>query len=203
MIRTTLFFLVGALLAGCAPTAGVDFRHPAADQLVLGQTSTGDIRALLGPPHKQVVSTATPLSDEDRKKQSPMDPDRTGATATFLDFLYAKGAEHREMAFIFEDDKLASYMFISNFANDSSDFDDSKVSLLKRGATTEGEAIQYFGPPLGRKEYPQVRDKGSYALFYAYTEKLPMVGGKDLMLLFGRNNILQDYKFNMTGAPKS
>jgi hypothetical protein len=166
MIRTTLFFLVGALLAGCAPTAGVDFRHPAADQLVLGQTSTGDIRALLGPPHKQVVSTATPLSDEDRKKQSPMD-------------------------------------FISNFANDSSDFDDSKVSLLKRGATTEGEAIQYFGPPLGRKEYPQVRDKGSYALFYAYTEKLPMVGGKDLMLLFGRNNILQDYKFNMTGAPKS
>jgi len=105
------------------------------------------------------------------------------------------------MAFIFSDDKLCTYIFFSNFPEDSSDYDDSKIALLVKGKTTEAEAIGYFGIAKSRDDYPSIRDKTSHTLRYTYAVEGSGGGVKELVLLFDKDNVLQDYKFNSNLRP--
>jgi hypothetical protein len=145
---------VTLFLTGCVHTVGADFKRPSADQLALGASSPQDIASLLGPPPRQNMNTAVAKTPEQMKDASPFDgASQPNELLKFYDYSFQKGTQKRELAFIFADDKLSSYIFLSNFPEDSTDFNDGNVSLLTKGVTTETTALQYFGQNCGREVF--------------------------------------------------
>ena len=106
------------------------------------------------------------------------------------------------MAFIFIDDKLKAYTFTSDFANDSSDFDEGKISLIKKNQTTETEAIQLLGPQYGLAVYPLIRDREDHVVRYYYNSiGAGQTEAKQLDLLVDSQKIVKDYKFASASNP--
>jgi hypothetical protein len=202
MMKFVAFALMGTCLTACVHTAGVDFRYPDTSRLVAGQTTEAEVEAMMGKPLFQNVLTVEPKADA-AKTARPVDPAPIERTVKMIKYDFKKGPDKRELAIMFSDEKLCSVIFFSNFPEDSTDYDDSKVSLLKKGTTTEAEALAYFGPPRGRDDYPSIRDKTSHGLRYTYgVEGLPPVAGaKELVMVFDKNNVLQDFKFNSNMLP--
>ena len=54
------------------------------------------------------------------------------------------------MSFHFWDGVLVGYDFLSAFDEDKTNFDDTRVSEMKKGETTEAQVVALFGPPGGK-----------------------------------------------------
>jgi hypothetical protein len=185
------------LLTGCVATAGRDFQRPPPETLVLGQTTASEVEGRMGAPFTQSTNTVSDPTEEQRAKLTEFSAMPTPSTRTFIDYAYGQGQMRRELAFIFVDSRLAAYTFRSDFPNDNSDFDAGKVSLLRKGETTEAEAISLFGPQYGRATYPLVRDPGNHIVRYYFNS---IVGthhnAKELDLLADSRNRVIDYKID-------
>jgi hypothetical protein len=149
------------------------------------------------------MNTAVAKTPEQMKDASPFDgAPQPNELLKFYDYSFQKGTQKRELAFIFADDKLSSYIFLSNFPEDSTDFNDGNVSLLSKGVTTETTALQYFGQNCGREVFPSIRDPGKHVLRYTYATNDATRGLKELRLLFNSKNILEDFKYSTNMAVK-
>ena len=74
------------------------------------------------------------------------------------------------MAFYFYNDVLVGHEYLSSWAADSTDFDETERKQIVMGKTTEAELLQLLGKPSGYDIYPMVASKSGRAAVYAYTE---------------------------------
>jgi hypothetical protein len=185
--------LLGALVAvvGCAGTAR-DFARPRESDLALGKATIADIIARFGPPHQrgralkdgvEVVSLSYSHADSAARASGP------GVAAVKAIALYFAGGT------------LAGYESLSTFAADSSDFDDTRVSDIARGVTTEAQVRELVGAPSGMYIFPLTRAPGERALVYVYGEKrgAAPLARKQLVVTVDAAGVVQDVQFEKSG----
>jgi len=107
----------------------------------------------------------------------------------------------RAMAFYFVKGTLVGYEAISTFAADSSDFDDTRVSDIRRGVTTEAQLGELVGRPSGLYVYPLAAAPGQRVLVYAHAQKrgkAPMAR-KQLLVTVDAAGIVRDLQWEKIG----
>jgi hypothetical protein len=205
MRRIALLILL-SFIGGC--TTGHDFVSPTAENLVLGRTPRSEILRLYGPPFKETSAVlSTPATLQNR---TPFDPASVSGTFVNLVYFYqdrstaafAGGPKNKFVFFDFWNDALIAYNFTSNFENDSSNFDESKIAQIHKGTTTENEVTQLLGVPTGRAVYPAVQQPGNQKSIYSY---LDIHRGertvKRLEVLFDKSGTVIDYRFAADTSP--
>lgn len=188
----TFVFLVAG---GC--TAGTQFTRPPAESLELGKTTSEAIRGRLGNPFRE--STVI----------------KNGENITALVYSYATAEPYvekipaRAMAFYFSKGVLVGYEYTSSFDEDKTDFDDTKVSEIKKGETTAERIIELFGQAGGRYIFPMIAERDGTGLVYLYTrtDKNPMGGLKGtrtklLIVVLDPGRKVTDVTLNVSGPPK-
>ena len=65
---------------------------------------------------------------------------------------------------------LVGHDFTSSFQEDHSDFDETKVTRIKKGETTKAQVIELMGQPTGAYMFPLVQRQTDTGLVYVYTQ---------------------------------
>ncbi len=155
-IRFAVLSIAAALATGCA---GRNFVRPTPDAFALGRTTQAQIVEQLGEPLGQGTVA------------------KNGATVSAIRYAYAAtGGEPledgvipaRSLVFFFSKDVLVGEEFVSSFKSDHSNFDDTKVPSIVKGATTRAQVVQLLGPPTCRYLPPMVKATSGEAIGYAY-----------------------------------
>ncbi|WOX05743.1 outer membrane protein assembly factor BamE domain-containing protein [Microbulbifer pacificus] len=147
-----------SILTGCA---GTNFKRLTNDQLSYGIDTSEIIRQKLGKPYSEGVITK---NDKQFKTMSYAyasaggDAAQEGVTAARSQGLY------------FYENKLVGDEFTSSWAVDSTDFDESKISQIKKGSTTISEVESLLGAPSGQYLYPLVTNENEKAKIYMYSQ---------------------------------
>ena len=135
---------------------------------------------------------------------------KDGVEVVSLSYSYADAAARasaagvsaaRAMAFYFVRDILVGYEAISTFAADSSDFDDTRVSDITRGVTTETQLGDLVGRPSGMYIHPLASAPGERIIVYAYAQKrgAAPLARKQLLVTVDAGGIVRDVQFEKTG----
>src|SRR5262245_32286904 len=189
--RRLLLTIVVAAIAGCAGT-GRDVTRPQPAEFAPGRTTVADIIARFGSPRE--------------RGRIPKD----GVEVVFLSYSQTDPAAQssaagvqaaRAVAFYFVRDILVGYEAFSTFASDSSDFDDTRVSDIRRGVTTEAELGGLVGRPSGQFAYPLAPAPGERVLVYSYAQKRGKapLARKQLLITLDTSGIVRDVQFEKTG----
>jgi hypothetical protein len=197
--RTAVLLTFGLALwtAGCA---GRDFVRPSSDSLQLGKTTYTEIVARFGSPYRE----GTMLKNEQTVKTISY------AYATKLgEPAAASGVTPaRATGFYFVDLVLVGHEFTSSFEKDHTNFDETKVTQIKRGETTQAQVIALMGQPTGSYMFPLVQRKDERGLVYLYVqtriEEIPFARKirqyrKVLVVSVGENGVVSDVTFNASG----
>ncbi len=166
MGRAARTFLLLMLLAGC--TTGRDFAKPTAEAVTLGATTRAEIVAKYGEPLRQSMSTVSTSSTDQPSSTNPFELAMVPGTyagvgysfSTRMPGLLADTTNSRSMSFALWNDKLVAYNFISNFSQDTSNFDETKVQSLQKGKMSKADVVAMLGQPTGRAIYPFVQKEG-------------------------------------------
>ena len=156
MSRIASAVIVILFLASCA---GTNFVKPQPESLSLKRTTYQEIIDQFGKPYRE----GTKLTNESMIKTITYAYSSVGGTA-----LYKGVTPARAIAFHFLDDLLVGYEFTSSFKKDNSDFDDSKIALIKKGKTTHDQVVSLLGEPEGIYVYPLIEDRENKAMVYMY-----------------------------------
>lgn len=181
------------LIAGCA--AGRDFVRPDEGALVIGRTTYKDIFLKYGTP----VQEGTAMVNDQVVK--------------IVDYLYsspggtpvAEGVTPaRRMGLYFVNDVLVGHSFTSSFKDDNTDFDESKVKLIRKGETTGKEVLTLLGRPSGVYTHPLVKEKDAKGLVYTYGqargEGFTLKGyQKVLIVTVDSKDVVTDVQFTTAG----
>lgn len=185
------------LLVGCA-SAGRDFQRPTSQELVLGKTTYAELSQRLGPARSQSVSRVN-------------DTDLDMVTYSFAESggraLVSGVTPGRSLQLHFHKGVLVGHEFVSSFANDATDFDDSKVNAIQKGKTTRAQVLALLGQPSGEYAPPMVKPElGSRALGYSYLQvkvpggfSQPKVHSKKLVVTLDAADVVTDVTYTSTG----
>jgi hypothetical protein len=181
-----------AIVAACADGPR-DFPRPQPPDLVLGTTTPADVTARFGEPQRRGRLEKDGV-DVTSFSYSYADP--AAATAT------AGVPAVKAMALYFARGTLVGYEFLSTFRADSSDFDDTRISDIARGITTEAQVRGLVGRPSGMYIYPLTGRPGERALVFLYGEKRGRapLAQKQLIVTLDASGIVRDVQFEKTGA---
>ncbi|WP_444896811.1 hypothetical protein [Microbulbifer sp. SSSA005] len=110
----------------------------------------------------------------------------------------------RNQGFYFYNDKLVGQDFVSSLAEDSTDFDESKVPLISEGQTSILEALDLLGKPSGEYQYPLISNKSEKAKVYMYSQTnkaifQPASYQKVLILSYNTDGIITNVNFAELG----
>ena len=180
--------IIVGMLAGCA---GRDFIRPDLDVLRNGQTTYAEVVAKFGTPYAE---------------GSVVKNDRTVKTASYA-YASLGGKPRREgvtaaraMGFYFDNDRLVGHEFISSWAEDHTDFDETRAKDIIRGKTSRAEVFRLLGKPNGYHIFPLIKASTGEAAVYAYTE---VIGFKPfqkvLVVTFDPSGIVTDVEFASQG----
>jgi len=158
-IIALVFILIIAF--GCAGTAGKKFNRLREDKIQLGITTYKDILRIMGEPYKEEVFA----KNDYEFKQAIYSFSSTGGKSTSKRVTAA-----RVQSFYFHEDILVGHLFISNWEDDHTDFDETKIKLVKKEENTKADVIKLFGNPSGNYIYPFADNKGKEIIVYWYTE---------------------------------
>lgn len=208
MYRLAACFGLAFLVVGC--TTGRDFAKPAADTIAPGTTTRAEILGKFGEPYRQsslVRSDATGAA----QPASPVALAPIGGTFASLTYVYADRSATllyggpptaKSVTFIFWNDTLVGYNYISNFDADSSNFDESRIGALEKGKSLKPDVVALLGQPTGRRIYPLIRDNGNEVFIYEY---VALTRGerrtKTLGIIFTSDGAVADYAFGSDAAP--
>jgi hypothetical protein len=189
-------FLASAwiFLTGCA---GTNFERVQDSALVLGQTSSEQIKASLGSPTQEGVMTK---NGQQIATASYAYAQSMGGDAAADDVIPARG-----QSFFFFNDKLVGYNFTSSWKADCTDFDSTKVSAIKKGVSSRSDVISLLGAPGGKAIYPLVAKDGEDAVTYLYTQttkrSLVIIRAylKLLVVTFDKQGIVTDVEYTESG----
>ena len=154
-----MFFVIIAY--GCAATAGKKFTRLTEDSIQLGTTTDEDIVRIMGEPYKEEVF----VNNDRQFKQAIYVFSSTEGTATSKRVTAARAQD-----FYFHEGVLVGHLFISNWKEDHTDFDESKIQLIKKKETTKADVIKLLGNPCGRYIYPFAANKEKEIIVYWFTE---------------------------------
>ena len=201
MRATTAVILTFGLTLWSAGCAGRDFVRPSSDSLQLGKTTYTEIVARFGSPYRE----GTMLKNEQMVKTiSYAYATKMGEAAAVSGITPA-----RATAFYFVDLVLVGHEFTSSFEKDQTNFDETKVTQIKKGETTQPQVISLIGPPTGNFMFPLVQRKDEKGLVYVYmqtrVEQAPFVPTKIkqyrkvLIVSVGEDGLVTDVTFNASG----
>jgi len=189
----TLGMMLSVLvISGCA---GTDFKRLNQDQFVYGQDSIQTIRSKLGKPYQEGMITK---NDKQFKTMSYAYAS-TGGEAAYKGVVAA-----RSQGFYFYDNKLVGHEFTSSWAVDSTDFDSSKLSEIKKGETTINEAIELLGKPGGEYIFPLTPNESEKAKVYLYNQTKGSAFNlkffqKLLVLTYGNSGVVTNVEYTESG----
>src|SRR5512145_2152165 len=161
-----LLVLAGLVLLVGACAAEKELKRPEAGTLQLGKTTEAEIRSRFGEPRG--VATRL-INDWPVKTYSYSHADSPVDVPT---------VPVRVMVFMFANDVLVGYHYLSSFAADATDFDETRVSRIRRGQTTARQVVELMGHPGGEYIHPLARVQGGRAYVYGYSRTENITGGK-------------------------
>lgn len=191
-IRSLLAVLAAAVLAGCA---GTDFRRPDSGAVVVGRSTSADVMRVMGTPRQ----TGEALVNEQKVKKLQYVFAAAGGESTYPGVVPARG-----MTFATYNDVVVGEEFISSFKQDSTEFDDSKVSAIVKGKTTRREVIAMLGKPSGEAIYPMIKEREHKGLLYSYVQAKGTVfnmkfHAKHLVVSFTPADVVADVSYTSSG----
>ena len=180
-------------LFGCA---GTDFIRPDTDFLKNGQTTYGQILARMGAPRRE----GTVIKNEKTVKTASYGYASVGGKP-----LHDGVTPARAMGFYFYNDVLVGHEFISSWAEDNTDFDESKVQAIVKGKTTRAELAQLLGKPAGYYIYPLIKATSGEASVYAFVETSGSAFNlkffrKTLVVTFDAAGVVSDVEYSSSGS---
>ena len=193
VIRNFLTLLLAISSIGCV---GANFVRPEAGFLKNGVTTYAEVVGRFGIPY-QVGS----MTKNERAVKFAAYAHRT------------RGEAHRDgvlatrlMTLFFFDDKLVGHTFVSSWADDHTDFDETKVPQISKGKSTRSQVVSFLGRPSGYYWYPLIKERRGEAAVYEYYEQelvasiFTGVHGvrlyvKRLTVTFDTNGIVTDVEF--------
>lgn len=130
--------------------------------------------------------------------------------AQILIYMYASGlglVDHsggfpqRVLTLYFAEGVMVGQEFASSFADDSSEFDTTKIAAVHIGKSTRAEVIALLGRPGGEVRYPIIKNKADRGIIYSYTvnaAKHRITPSKRtwMTVSFDANDIVSDVNFN-------
>jgi hypothetical protein len=177
--RLFVAFVLVLTLGACG--AGRNFTMPADGALQLGVTTPQQAVATLGEPMSK--SSATIGSVEPAPgPTSVFTAVKEPGTYDNLVYIYVDTVGQqligklagirraRILRLTFWNGTLASYVALSSFQNDSTNFDDGKVSQIERNKTRRSDVQLLLGPPSGGAIYPVISAREGHAILYGYSE---------------------------------
>lgn len=210
---------VPLILTGCAPT-GPNLQN-SADGLFLGRTTVRQVIARYGQPSVHTTSGAASRPTQAGRPGGLQHASVPGnievlrfsqtQVSTPLLLVGVVNTRGRSLALEFWNDRLIYYVFSSDFAADSTNFNETTISSFVRGQTTRADVIRDLGPPSGEGIYPHVAVQGTSMISYLYTELRSsgpvLVGGalsaraKHAMFLFDASDNLLDTYISTLNVP--
>ena len=195
MFQTMKAFLSAAMFMTLLGCAGQQFKSIESDKLTLGVNHVSEIKNAYGEPVGEGVIT------------------KNGKQINTLSYAYANaigesdsngGTAGKGQTFYFHNGTLVGYDFVSSYAEDSTDFDHSKIELIKSGETTIDEVTSLIGKAGGEYIYPLTRKESERAKVYLYNT----VSGsfslevyvKQLFVYFNQSNVVTDIELSETGS---
>jgi hypothetical protein len=170
--------------------AGTNFVRPETGSIALKKTTYQDIVNQFGKPYQE----GTRLQNEDLIRTITYAYSSVAGTA-----LYKGVTPARVMAFHFLDDILVGYEFTSSFKEDNSDFDDSKLPLIRKGVTTRDEVVTLLGEPEGMYTYPLILDRDNEALVYMYNQFKQYKIYQKVLIVSMNEDTVADFEYTTTG----
>ncbi len=180
------------MLAGCA---GTDFVRITDDSLILRQTTYDQIIARLGPPYREGLVT---------KNNQQMKAISYGFSSASGEAVAEGVTPARSQAFFFFNNKMVGYEFVSSWKADSSNFDGTKVSLIRKGESTRNDVIRLLGKPGGKYIYPIIPNNNEEAMNYLYAQTKGSafslkVYQKQLIVTFNQRGIVTNIEYTEAG----
>lgn len=212
--------LVQALMPAAALDVGRnpngDFVRPSPDKLKLGQSTYGQVVELMGNPSKS---------------RSEANSDGTKVKIITYSYVPAKGGATlesgvlpvRELSYFFlipiggdggftssytsNRYKLVGQQLSSSFKSDNSNFDETKMSGIVKGRTTQAEVIQLLGMPSASFIAPMVKEASGEveAIEYNYqvargaTSSDAKAFSKALRIAFDDKGLASDIRYTSSG----
>jgi hypothetical protein len=195
MFQTMKVFLSAVMFMTLLGCAGQQFKSIESDKLTLGVDHVSVIKNAYGKPVGEGLIT------------------KNGKQIKTLSYAYANalgesdsngGTAGKGQTFYFHNGTLVGYDFISSYAEDSTDFDHSKIEKIKSGETTINEVTSLIGKAGGEYIYPLTKNESERAKIYLYNT----VSGsfslevyvKQLLVYFNQFNVVTDLEFSETGS---
>jgi SmpA / OmlA family len=185
--------LAGVVLLVGACAAEKELKRPEPGTLQLGKTTEAEIRSRFGEPRG--VATRL-IHDWPVKTYSYSHADSPVDVQT---------VPVRVVVFMFSNDVLVGYHYLSSFTADATDFDETRVSRIQRGRTTAKQVVELMGTPGGEYIHPLARVQSGRAYVYGYSRTENVPGGKvttktkTLVVNFDPNGVVFDVDLSMTG----
>src|SRR5262249_44463634 len=104
-------------------------------------------------------------------------------------------SQGRTLTLSFWNDRLIYYGFNSSFQNDTTNFDEKRISSFVRGQTTRADIVRDLGSPSGEGVYPYVATEGTSMISYQYVASAGspiVITIKRAQFLFDRSDRLID-----------
>lgn len=185
-----------AVVATLASCAGTDFKRPTPEALVVGKSTQSDVLRVMGTP------TATGETV------------RNGEKLEVLRYAFGSGVSNgkypgvtpaRAEVFLTHGGLLVCDEFVSSFAEDATDWDDSKVASIVKGKTTRNEVVALLGKPNGTAIHPFVKVQGESAAIYSYSHVTGSVFNMKqysqvLVVSFGSDGVVTDVEYSSNGT---
>jgi hypothetical protein len=202
MRRTLLAVICFGLLLGACDK---DFTRPEPDALKLGEVTRPEIVKNYGNPY----SERTTVVGAPAARTIAADGGPVAGTFATLNYIYTDPMSkflntfrRKQIVFEFFNDRLYAYNFVSDVAEDETNFDESNVRELENGRTTREQATSLLGLPSGRAVFPAV-PAGVEKLIYQYVTGIgEHRESKRLELMFERA-VLKNFSFvTQSGTPQ-
>jgi hypothetical protein len=184
-MKIFITLLLTFLLAACG---GREFVRPQNESFSLGSTTYDQIIKSYGEPRR--TGTVT----------------RNGIPLKGITYSYAVAVpfttklSSRAMVFVFENDALVSYDYVSSFDDEknAANYDDEKVKQITKG-DKKSKVLGILGKPGGESIYPVASPKGNSILRYSFMDTyrvpflpMPRITRKVLTILFDSNDTVID-----------
>lgn len=183
-------------MIGCAASFGTNFRKTPNDSLILGKTTSSDVKTYLGAPNK----IGTMQKNEFRIDSYLYIYTETSASVSAIE----EGViPQRIENFNFLNGKLVGYEFSSSFKEDNTNFDSTAIKQIKKGTSTQSEVVKFLGEPGGKAIYP-ISDIDEETFIYIYSQAKGHVSTRQyykkyLKVTFDKQNIVTKIDYTESG----
>jgi hypothetical protein len=184
-MKIFITLLLTFLLAACG---GREFVRPQNESFSLGSTTYGQIIKSYGEPRRTGTVTRNGI------------PLKSIAYSYSVAVPFTTKLSSKAMVFVFENDALVSYDYVSSFDDEKSaaNYDDEKVKQITKG-DKKSKVLGTFGKPGGESIYPIASAKGNSIVRYSFMDTYrvpflptPRITRKVLTIAFDSNDTVID-----------